>query len=347
MATDPPRNFGATVSESNQEPLPTQIEIQTGEGAPEEGKSPYKNLWVPLLVVPALIAMVLVLVASFFQLLSTEEKTPEENLALLLNGGINERQQASFELVRQILEFETASHAGREAEWGIDASFLDTLRRERERIPEPQVSKDVWVPFVLSSLLAQLGDADGVEQLVEVTRLGEAFDENATFRTNAIFVLGSIGLEMGEPERLHAAERMIEIVAGEDDGLALLAAGALQNLASPGTVEALRGLLGHRRADLRLQAALSLVELGDSSGADVLLGLVGREAYEQERAQFPKRWPPQVVSPTRLKVLDALAKLDRLPDAAELRAAAEEDADPNFKSKVLELLGEGQTPSAE
>ena len=84
---------------------PTQIEIQTED----EPQSPYRNMWVPLLVVPALIAMVLVLVASFFQLLSTDQKSPQQNLELMLNGGINERQQATFELVRQILEYQHAS----------------------------------------------------------------------------------------------------------------------------------------------------------------------------------------------------------------------------------------------
>jgi len=328
------------VSETDKETPPTQIEIQTEE----EKESPYSNMWVPLLVVPALIAMVLVLVGSFFQLLSTDQKSPEKNLELLLHGGINERQVASFELVRQILEYQHASNEGREAEWGIDKSFLDELRRERAQIKAPEVPNDVWVPFVLSSLLAQLGDGDGVRQLIEVTELSEEFDPGASFRTNSIFVLGSIGLELEESLRHQVAERMIVLVSEEDDGLALLAAGALQNLASPGTQAALQSLLGNRRADLRLQAALSLTELGDDSGTKVLLELVPRTVYEAEHEAFPKRWLPQTVSATREKVLDALAVLKRLPPAEELMALAEGDEDPNFKSKVLTLLGEGPTP---
>jgi len=321
---------------------PTQIEIQTED----EPQSPYRNMWVPLLVVPALIAMVLVLVASFFQLLSTDQKSPQQNLELMLNGGINERQQATFELVRQILEYQHASMDDREVEWDIDASFLTLLSAERAKLPAPTTTKEVSSAFVLSSLLAELGDAGGVRQLVETTRLSEELDPGALYRMNSIFVLGSIGRELPEPERLLVAERMIAVLEGEDEGLAGLAAGALQSLPSPGTVPALVSLLGHRRADLRLQAALSLAELGDPSGVPVLLELVPLTLYLREREAFPDRWLPQIVSATREKVLEALAKLDRLPEEAELRALAESDPDPNFKSKVLTLLGRG-TPKGE
>ena len=65
---------------------------------------PYRNLWVPLVVVPALIVMVLVLVFVFFSSIVGEEASPRENLARMLEGGANERRQASFNLVRQTLD---------------------------------------------------------------------------------------------------------------------------------------------------------------------------------------------------------------------------------------------------
>jgi hypothetical protein len=303
----------------------------------DEGAGPYKSLLVPLVVVPALIVMVAVLVAVLFGLLSGSESSPRDNLQQLLEGGVNERQQAAFGLVRQILEYQTALGEGREPEWGIDASFLDRLRNAREQVGEPERPGEVWVPFVLSCLLAQLADSGGVDQLLAVTRYDDALDPDFTFRTNAIFVLGSIGEDLAEADRLRVAGAMIGFLDGEDEGLAWLATGALQNLAGPDTVTALQGVLGSRRIDMRLQAALSLAALGDAGGTEVLLELIHPGPYVAERELDGARWAPQTVSISRQKALTALQELGRLPDRATIEAQIEAESDPNVKAKLLEL----------
>ena len=87
----------------------TEIEIRDPDpsdpGSPATpampaGESPYKNLLVPLVVVPALIVMVLVLVFVLFGAVAGKEDSPRENLDRLLHGGFNERKQAAFNLVR-------------------------------------------------------------------------------------------------------------------------------------------------------------------------------------------------------------------------------------------------------
>ena len=303
-----------------------------GEGAP------YQGLLVPLVVVPALIVMVAVLIAVLFGLLSGSASSPRENLDRLLHGGANERTQAAFELVRQILDYQTAKGEGREPEWGIDESFLEDLRRERASLEDPEGPDQLWAPFVLSSLMAQLGDPDGVRQLLDLTRLGESLDPDFQFGQNAMFVLGSIGDELDEPLRLATAERLISLLEDEDEGVVLLATAALQSLASPGTIPALEGLLGSRRLDLRIQAALSLVELGDDGGREVLVAASVPAPYEAERAEHPRRWAPQTVSETRRKVLLALAAIDAPDLDAVLRPLADGDDDPNVRSLAIELL---------
>ena len=316
-----------------------KIEItDPGPPRPEpQDDAPYRSLLVPLVVVPAMIVMVIVLCVALFGLLSGTEAGPRANLDQLLNGGANDRQQAAFGLVRQILEYQHSRSEGREPEWGIDESFLDQLRAAREGVPAPKAPGDVWVPFVLSSLTAQLGDSEGVDQLVEMTRLSDALDPDDVFRMNAIFILGSIGQELPDASRTRVAEALIGILDGDDEGFARLAAGALQNLPSPGTVPALKGLLGSRRVDMRLQAALSLAELGDPAGVPVLLELVQAAPYDRERELDPKKWAAATISLTRQKVLLALAELDRIPAAAVLQALVDDDEDPNVRSIALEL----------
>ena len=317
------------------DPEPASPEAPVEDSTEEGEAGPYKNLIVPLVVVPALIVMVGLVIVVLFGLLSGEAKSPRQNLDRLLNGGANERQQAAFELVRQMLEYQTARAEGADSEWDIGEGLLEDLRRAADAQPEPRTPEEVWSPFVIASLMAQLGDPDGVTRLLGMTELGDRLDPEFQFGQNAIFVVGSIGGELAEPLRDRAAARMISLLDGEDEGAALLAAAALQNLPSPGTVEALEGVLGSRRLDLRIQAALSLVERGVDSGRPVLLEAAETGPYDAERGDYPRRWAPQTVSATRCKALVGLHRLGGA-DALLERLAREED-DPNVRSVALEL----------
>jgi len=320
---------------------PTQIEIPDEPGAGTEGESPYKNLFVPLVVVPALIVMVLVIVFSLFGAIAGTEDSPRENLDDLLTGGVNERQQASFNLVRQILEYEHAKAEGREPEWGIDEAFLPRLRSARESLPPMEGPRDVATPFVLSSLLAQIGDPTGVEQLVELTDLPESLDPTGEFRVYATFTLGAIGGDLAESERLLAARTLIGLLDDPDEGVVLTATAGLQNLPSPETLAALRGMLASRRVDHRLQAALSLTALGDASGVDVLNELIQEAPYLAEHEENPAMWAPQRVSESRRKALEGLIELGQPPPPAQLELLAEEDPDPSVREAARGILARG------
>jgi len=294
-----------------------------GAAAPE---SPYKNLLVPLVVVPALIVMVLVLVFVLFGAIAGEEDSPRENLDRLLRGGPNERQQAAFNLVRQVLDYRKASSEGAAPQWDIDPSFLPALRSAREGLSAPESDADVPIPLVLSSLLAQLGDPEGVAQLCELTALSDELDPQHEYRMYAAWTLGAIGKELAGPERDLAARTLIGLLDGADTGLVLVAIAGLQNLAAPETIGALRGMLASRALEQRGSAALSLAALGDSSGVSVLKEMLELAPYAAERAEDPRKWPPQRVSESRRKALDALFELGSPP--TDMLSTLEEDPDP-------------------
>jgi HEAT repeat protein len=322
----------------------TEIEIRDPDApdtAPDAGapapESPYKNLLVPLVVVPALIVMVLVLVFVLFGAVAGEEDSPRQNLDRLLHGGFNERKQAAFNLVRQVLEHEQAVAAARAPEWEIDASFLPELRAARESLGELRSPKDVAIPLVLSSLLAQLGEAAGVEQLCAMTALAPELDPEREYRLYAALTLGAIGGRLAGPERSRASETLIGLLEDEDPGLALVAAAGLQNLPSPGTVPALTNLLARASLEQRATAALSLAALGDPGGAAVLFEMLASAPYEAERSASGRRWPPQRISESRCKALEALARLGRTPARTELEGLAA-DADPELARTARALL---------
>jgi HEAT repeat protein len=296
--------------------------------APE---SPYKNLLVPLVVVPALIVMVLVSVFLLFGALAGEEDSPRENLDRLLHGGFNERKQAAFNLVRQVLESRRASAEGAAAEWQIDASFLPELRAARAQVGELRAARDVPIPLVLSSLLAQLGEPEGVAQLADMTRLGDELDPEREYRLYAAMTLGALGPALGGPEREPAAQALIALLESPDSALVLVAIAGLQGLPAEGTVPALRGMLTSRVLEQRASAALSLAELGDPAGRPVLEEMLQLAPYAAERAADARRWPPKRVSESRCKALEALAALGLSPGPEELRRLAAEDPDPEVR----------------
>ncbi len=313
---------------------PDQAEPGTTGAAPGPD-SPYKNLLVPLVVVPALIVMVLVLVFVFFGAVAGKEDSPRENLDRLLNGGFNERKQAAFNLVRQVLDYRRASAQGAVPEWEIDASFLPELRAAREQVEAPRSTKDVPIPLVLSSLLAQLGEPEGVQQLADMTELADELDPEHEYRMYAAMTLGAIGPELADPERALAAGALIRLLDSPDDGLVLVAIAGLQTLPSPDTVPALVGMLASRALEQRASAALSLARLGDPAGRSVLEEMLTLAPYEEERLADPRRWPPQRVSESRCKALDALRALAALSKEDLRRLSG--DPDPNVRRAALEL----------
>ena len=307
----------------------------------EDGESPYRNLLVPLIVVPALIVMVLVLVYVLFSSIVGSPASPRDNLEKLLNGGYNERQQAAFGLVGQILEAQHARREGREPEWASTRASCPGFVRPStgpasSRDPRTSRFPTSWPPS-----WPQMGDPEGVQRMIELTRLSEVVDPGADYRLKAAFTLGAVGGDLAEPERLAAAAALISLLEGTDDGLVLVAAAGLQNLPGPRTTESLEGLLNSSRLDHRLQAALSLAQLGSAAGAGVLEALVHTEPYEQERASDPARWAPQRVSESRRKALEALLSLDRRPDAAQLELWAESDPDPHMREIARRLQADG------
>jgi HEAT repeat protein len=329
---------------------PTEIEISDDSTEPREpagpqhdggGAAPYRNLLVPLVVVPALIVMVLVLVFVLFGLIVGEEATPRENLDRMLHGGANEREQAAFNLVRQFLADWEAESRSEPGEWGIDASMLPELREAWGESSEIRRPRDVKIPLVLAILMGELGDPDGVRHLAELTRLSADLDPEGEYRFRAAVALGTLGLgdALETRERETAAAALVELLASEDEGLRSAATMALQAFPGPRAEEALVGMLASASLELRNNAALSLARMGSPAGAEVLAEMVSRAPYEREHERDPTKWAnAERISESRRKALEALVSLGRVPERIELQRLAEHDPDAAVRELARRLL---------
>ena len=299
-----------------------------------EAPTPYRNLWVPLVVVPALIVMVVVLIFVLFSGIVGAEKTPRENLERMLRGGQNESQQAAFNLVQQTVAAWEAQAAGTESEWDIDEGFLPDLHRGWEETAEREVTQRV----VLAILMAGLDDPAGIEHLAELAAMDESLDPDGAHRFSIVHALSSLGPHLSERDRERAAEVAVSMLDSPDPGLVGVAVVALQRLPSPVTLPALEGMLQSGSLELRGNAALAMAELGSSAGAGVLVEMLSLEPYEAERAADPTKWSRQdTISESRIRALETLVALGvELPDDRVEALLA--DPDLNVRGTANRLL---------
>jgi HEAT repeat protein len=299
--------------------------------------SPYKNLWVPLVVVPALIVMVLVLVWVLFGSLAGSEKSPAENVQRMVEGSSNEREQASILLVNQIRGYLEDQRAGKETTWELDASFLPEVERALAEV-EPD---EVIFRYVLAFVLLQLGDPEGVDHLIGLLAASDDEDPGGEVRFLVLHTLGVLGPTLDAPTRAAAVAAVLPFLSSQDPGLRLMATSALQGLPGEESLAALERALGDPALDVRGSAAISLSLLGDPAGADVLRELLDPAAYAAERAVSSTRWASgEQVSATRIQAVHALARLGRAQDLAALEPLARDDEDLNVREAALRALAD-------
>jgi len=299
--------------------------------------APYRNLWVPLVVVPALIVMVLVLVWVLFGSIAGSEKNPAENVQRMVEGNSNEREQAAQLLVNQIQGYLDDVGAGKEPAWELDASFLPGVEQALADLDEDELE----FRYVLAFVQLELGDAQGLDHMLALLGSGEDLDPGAEMRFRVLYALGLLGPAFAPAGRERAIDAIVPFLANQDAGLRLMATVALRGLPSERSVSALKGALGDGVLGVRGNAAISLAELGDPAGAPVLRELLDTGSYAAERAASPNRWASaERVSESRIQAVRALARLGRPEDLAALEPLAQDDDDPNVRGAALRALAD-------
>lgn len=314
--------------------------------APEAGDSPYRNLWVPLVIVPALIVIVLVVVFVVFGAVATEARGPRENLQRMREGGPNERQQAAFAFAGQVVEHARALEEGRAPEYTIDASLIPELEAAFASTPADMPEQR----YVLAMALAHV-EADGsLERLIEVLGApsdtgaggGDPDSAEAFMRFNLVTHLGPLGTRLSEAERERVLDSLIPFLEGPDPGLRSAAAVALQRYPGERSRSALRALLASSDLELRGNAAIALSHLGDPSGAEVLRELSSAAIYAELNRAEPKKFAQgELVTRSRVLAVGALARLGRAQDRALLEQLAAEESDVEVREAAMRALSAG------
>lgn len=293
------------------------------------GDSPYRNLWVPLVVVPFLVVAVLVFVFFFFGAIRGREATLEENLQTLVEGGTNERKQAAVRMSYQVVENRKARDQGHELPWEVAPGFLERLQQAWRTMLDDD---NHHLRLALAVALVEHGDPGAREKLESFLDLDQAADPEGQLRFQTLLELGALA----DPA---SAPAVIPFLESSDPLLRQGAAAALQSLPGEATLAALKGVLGDPSLELRGMAAISLAKLGDDAGAHVLADLADPATYEAIRAEHPRKFAdPKLVQTSRYYAVEGLARLGREEDLELLRRLAEGDEDLAVREAAMRAL---------
>ena len=295
------------------------------------GDTPYRNLWVPLILVPGALVVSILLVWVLFSSISGAEASLEQNLERIVEGGRNDRDQALFNLARQVSENQKASLEGREAPWPMEDGFLDRVRAALGEID----SDNHQARLALGILLGTHGDAEGVRILSQTLALSAEDDPDGSLRFVALENLALLG---GENEVV----QVVAILESDDEGLRNLAAAALGRLGGEPAREALLGALGDSSLDVRGSAAIALTKLDppDESAALVLLDLIDPAIYAAENERDARKYRRgQIVSTNRVRAVEALARLRRPGDRATFEGL-QKDPDVAVSEAAMRALAD-------
>lgn len=305
-------------------------------GTDETSGAPYRNLWVPLVVVPFLVVGVIVLVFVFFGAIRGREATIQENLDRVVHGGANERKQAAVNLAVQVVENRTAELAGRPPVWAVEGDILLELQRAWEALPEDDNPR---IRLTLAELAAHFGDPAALDRLLTFLALPDEQDPKGELRVPAMIAIASLGQE-------RAAEPLAAFLAHSDSFLRQSAAAALQTIPGEASRAALAGLLDDPSLELRGQAAISLARRGDPAGADVLRELIALESYAAARGADPRKFATErSIHDARLEAVRSLARLGRSEDRALFQRLADGEADPGVREAAMLALEGRLTPA--
>jgi HEAT repeat protein len=303
------------------------------EGAivPSDGSPPtaYKNLFVPLVVVPALIVGAILLVFLFFGAISGREASLSENLDRAVHGGQAERKQAAFNMVRQVAENRRARLEHRDLPWPVESDFLSRLRSAWDSTS----TEDPSLRLVLASLLAQLDDPQGIPSLIALLDTPQGADPKGEVRFNALANLGALG----DPRAEAPAIRILE--QSQDPGLRAVAAIALQHIPGDAGLAALRAALDDPLLEIRANAAIALSMRGDPAGSSVLRDLLDPSVYSAEHGRDGAKFSqPRRVSESRVAAIEALSRLHRAEDRSAIERVADQDSDLAVREAAMKAL---------
>lgn len=206
-------------------------------------------------IVPFLIAVFCVLLFTGVNLLTRENRTLYDYLEDVKTGGLSKRWQGAFELSKILANPKQLTN---------DQRFFEELSKafEQSKHDDPRVRQ------YLALAMGRTGIKDFVVPLTE-----DLENEKEASLPSIIYALGMIADSS-------ALDKLYQYIDHPDGRIRSLTIASIGNIASSSSVPILQKALLDMEDNVKWAAAISLAQLKDNSGKDVLLQLMSRDYLE-------------------------------------------------------------------
>jgi HEAT repeat protein len=273
-------------------------------------------LAVQFFLIPLAVVAVTVGVYVGFRSLLADNRSPQDYLAEIQNGGTSRRWPAAYELSRLMSDPKVRG----------DRSLAPAL------VKAYQQSKDDD-PRVRQYLALALGRLDPPMPADAVAELTKALDDpDGEARITAIWALGSSGDAAVVP-------KLEPLCTSQDAGIRKMAVYALGALPGSAQLAALQSALRDETPDVRWNAAVALARHGSRDGVPVLRQMLDRHYVEQTVKRDVR--PDEDVDPVSDVMISGLRAAASLKDAAlkpSVATLSQSDRSMKVREAALEAL---------
>jgi HEAT repeat protein len=296
-----------------------------------EVRKPTSLLIAQFFLFPLIIIAICVGIFLFFGYISYEMRTPDQYLTGIRSGSETQRWQHAFELSNLVTSNPDAVRS---------PEFISGLVNTYKDSPD----SDIRVRGFIALMLGRLQDRTVLPALIgglsREERLKAAKWEEGLGRPSltdiqeylvqsqiyTLWALGSIGDNAAVPS-------VLEYVDNPDPSIRVMAVYVLGVLKDPSAIPSLRVRLNDAKEDVQWNAALSLAQLQNSEGADLLMKLI-EPGYIDTMAGIT----PEARSELRVNAVKALAMIQWEPARGAIDAFSRKDPDLAVRNASLEAL---------
>lgn len=273
-------------------------------------------LAVQFFLIPLAVVGITVMIYVGFRSLVTEQRTAQDYLSEVKNGGTDRRWPAAYELSKQMADPKVR------ADRSLDAALVKAYQDAKD--DDPRVRQ--YLALAIGQMDPPLPDA-------AVTALTTALgDSDSEARISAIWALGS----SGDPAMV---AKVGPLYQSDDAGIRKMTVYALGALPGDAQIDTLRTALRDSAPDVRWNAAVALARHGNKDGVPVLKQMLDRTYVQQtvkrEVRQDEDQDPIADVMITGIRAVAALKDETLRPSVEGL---SRQDSSMKVRAAALEAL---------
>jgi HEAT repeat protein len=279
----------------------------TDTAAPEE-KSFFSVIVHSFFIIPFLIAVFCLLLFVAVNLLTRENRSVFDYLEDVKTGSLNKRWQAAFELSKILANPKFVP---------TDARFSSEILAafEKSKHDDPRIRQ------YLALAMGRMGNIEFAKTLQAAVKEDKIENWPAL-----IYALGMI-------KDSSSINVLVPLVEHTDARIRSLSVVSLGNLGTPQAVKTLQKALWDREPNVQWGAALSLAQLQDDSGKEILLKLLDRNYL----SQFPEV-DPEEKNNLILTTIQTVSVLKDPEIAERIKNLSETDPSMKVRSAALKFL---------